>query len=390
MMRAAISQLLEDSVAGYWGVAPGTAAVDVKVIRNGDMKSEGGIRWGTLPSRGFSITETRKSRLRSGDVLITTSADCGQVALIDNEPTEVVCATNFVRVLRFVPYLYPRYAWHFMRTRGFRDALSPYVRGTTMKNLSTREAFPVVEVPLPPLEEQRRIAAILDHADALRAKRRQVLAHLDQLGRSVFQQMFASEASHTTVIDIATQTRTGPFGSQLLHGEFVESGVAVLGLDNVVGNRFRWAERRYITPAKYKQLERYTVNPGDVLISIMGTTGRCVVVPEDIPVAVNTKHICAITVDRDRIEPQFLRAAFLWAPKSRAYLRQQTKGSIMDGLNMGIIRAMPVPLPIPARQLEFTRRIEGIDSLRMKNERAFAADERLFSSLQSRAFRGEL
>lgn len=390
MIRASLSDLLENSVSGYWGSEPGTAAMDVEVIRNGDMKSEGGIRWGKLPSRGFSPAEIAKSRLRAGDVLLTTSANCGQVALIDSEPAGVICASNFVRVLRFAPVLHPRFAWHYMRTAEFRTALNPYIRGTTMKNLSTREAFPAVDIPLPPLAEQVRIAETLDHADALRAKRQTILGYLETLEGAVFQQMFASEMNRTTVSEVAVQTRTGPFGSQLLHKEFVETGVAVLGLDNVVGNRFRWAQRRYITPAKYKELQRYTVHPSDVLISIMGTTGRCVIVPDDIPVAINTKHICAITVDREQIDPQFLRAAFLWNPGTRAYLRQQTKGSIMDGLNMGIIRAMPLPLPTRALQIEFNRRLKAVESLRTKHERALAADEHLLASLRSQAFRGEL
>lgn len=243
---------------------------------------------------------------------------------------------------------------------------------------------------VPPLREQQRIAAILDRADAIRAKRRQTLDQLDALPQSVFHSMFGNEGAAATVVDVATRVRTGPFGSQLLHGEFVDEGVAVLGLDNVVGNEFRWAERRYITPAKYEQLKRYTVSPGDVLISIMGTTGRCVVVPAGIPTAINTKHICAITVDSGRINPEFLRATFLWHPESRGHLRRQTKGSIMDGLNMGIIKAMPIPLPALARQEEFADRLRAIDQRHTATRSALAADDELFASLQARAFRGEL
>ncbi|GAA1983292.1 restriction endonuclease subunit S [Microbacterium pumilum] len=252
------------------------------------------------------------------------------------------------------------------------------------------EALGTLSIPLPPLEEQRRIAAILDHADIIRSQRRAILAHLDSLIESLFHSMFDGVRATKSVSDIAAKMRTGPFGSDLLHSEFVDEGIAVLGLDNVVGNEFRWAERRYISREKYEKLSRYTVCPGDVLVSIMGTTGRCIVVPDDIPTAINTKHICAITVDREQTEPGFLRASFLWHPASRAHLRQQTNGAIMDGLNMGVIKAMPIPLPPLTQQREFVARAALIDAQRVAIQRALAADGELFISLQSRAFAGRL
>lgn len=252
----------------------------------------------------------------------------------------------------------------------------------------------VLPVPLPPLEEQRRIAAILDKADSIRTKRRQVLDHLDALTQSIFHDMFDGLPATSTVEDVAetrkNSIRTGPFGSQLLHSEFTDEGVAVLGLDNVVSNRFRRGGGRFITAEKYELLRRYTVHPGDVLISIMGTVGRCVVVPDDIPMAINTKHICAITTDSERVQPDFLRAAFLWHPDSRAHLRRQTKGSIMAGLNMGIIKSMPVPVPPLRAQHEFSARLAAAESEARSAAKAQSRDDELFASLQSRAFTGEL
>lgn len=273
--------------------------------------------------------------------------------------------------------------------KALQPTVLSWVRATTADN------FPIgslldFEFDLPPLPEQRRIAAILDHVDGLRTKRRQVLTHLDALTHSVFNDMFADARATSTVEAEASLIRTGPFGSQLLHSEFVVQGIAVLGLDNVVGNEFRWGERRFITPAKYEKLKRYTVSPGDVLISIMGTTGRCVVVPDDIPTAINTKHICAITPDSTHLDSTFLRAAFLWHPQSRAHLRRQTKGSIMDGLNMSIIKSMPIPVPPLSEQREFAERARQVIAARDRATSAGNADDDLFASLQSRAFRGEL
>ncbi|WP_235676102.1 restriction endonuclease subunit S [Mycolicibacter arupensis] len=297
---------------------------------------------------------------------------------------------NHAHVLRMTSALDIGFAHRVLATMDVRK----YVTGTTRAKL-TKSGAAKIEIPLPPLPEQRRIAAILDHADALRARRRQVISHLDDLAQSIFLDMFGYfDGEYSTVEGIARSAkgsiRTGPFGSQLLHSEFVDAGIAVLGLDNVVGNEFSWGERRYITPEKYEDLRRYTVSPGDVLVSIMGTCGRCVVVPAEVGKAINTKHICAITLDYQRALPEFVRAAFLWHPRSRRHLKQQTKGSIMDGLNMGIVKAMPLPVPDIQIQREFVARLNAVGVASRSCVLSATNLEYAFASLQSRAFRGEL
>lgn len=253
-------------------------------------------------------------------------------------------------------------------------------------------------VLLPPLPEQKRIAGLLDRAVALRAKRRASLAQLDSLIESIFMDMFGDLDTQdwpmATVADVALprpgSIRTGPFGSQLLHSEFVESGVAVLGIDNAVENVFRWSERRFISEAKYRELRRYTVHPGDVLITIMGTVGRCAIVPDDVPTAINTKHLCCITLDPQKCLPLFLHAYFLRHPLARRYLARTAKGAIMAGLNMEIIKAMPIPRPPIELQSDFGRRARSVDQLKAEHLKSLNALDNLFASLQYRAFLGEL
>lgn len=252
-------------------------------------------------------------------------------------------------------------------------------------------------VPIPPLGEQRRIAAVLDKVDTLRAKRREAIALLDDLTQSVFLDMFGDPSNawpEVTVEDVAAPVkgsiRTGPFGSQLRHDEFVDDGIAVLGIDNAVSNEFHWGERRYITEEKYKKLSRYTVHPGDVLITIMGTCGRCAVVPDNIPLAINTKHLCCITLDSEKCLPDFLHSYFLRHPNAQSYLHKTAKGAIMSGLNMSIIKAMPVKLPPVKIQQEFVDRLSAITSLKEAHRTHLAHLDELFASLQQRAFRGDL
>lgn len=295
--------------------------------------------------------------------------------------------------------VHPRYLRHVLVGDPFHAEFMRTVSGVGGSLLRARPAYvSKIQILLPPLPEQRRIAAILDKADALRAKRVAGLASLDTLTQSIFLDMFGDPAANgwrmTTIAGVAADAvgsiRTGPFGSQLLHSEFTDGGIAVLGIDNAVQNQFEWGQRRFISEAKYRQLSRYRVRPGDVLITIMGTCGRCAIVPDDIPIAINTKHLCCITLDHTKCLPRFLHAYFLRHPIARRYLTQKAKGAIMEGLNMGIIQEMPVPLAPIELQDDFAQRLKAIEHVTEEERRSKFELNGLFASLQDRAFRGEL
>jgi type I restriction enzyme, S subunit len=184
--------------------------------------------------------------------------------------------------------------------------------------------------------------------------------------------------------------RTGPFGSDLRHSEFVDKGVAVLGIDNAVNNTFEWAERRYITEEKYKQLRRYRVQPSDVIVTIMGTTGRSAVVPENIPEAITTKHLATITPDRNQILPEVLSFAIHSDPMVIRQIKRANKGAIMSGLNLGIIKSLELrraPLRFQEKFVSISKRM-GVLRSRLSDPQI--SGEALFASLSQRAFRGEL
>ena len=197
MISESLDELLISANAGYWGVEPNGSDVDVCVVRNGDIKPGLGVRWLDLPQRGFREAEVAKSRLLQDDLLLTTSGDCGVVAMVEKSPEQTTCASNFIRVLRVNPQkVHSRYLFHYMQTANFSRALQPFIRGTTMKNLSVKQALPTVRVPLPPILEQRRIAEALDQAEALRARRSESLARVDELTRSIYSSMFGFHGSH--------------------------------------------------------------------------------------------------------------------------------------------------------------------------------------------------
>lgn len=289
------------------------------------------------------------------------------------------------------------YVGHFLKSK------TPYLRskctGATIPHVN-RRVLEDIKIPLPPLPEQRRIAAILDKAQALVANDKRTLAVYDQLAKSLFLEMFGDgnpdvrEWPLVELKDLVSSApnslRSGPFGSDLLHSEFVDEGVAVLGIDNAVENRFSWKGRRFITHEKYNELKRYTVRPGDVLITIMATIGRSAVVPADIGPAINSKHLAAITLDQSKANPAFISFSIHSDERVIHQLFARSRGAIMSGLNLSLIKEVKLRLPPIDVQEHFCQALSRIERDKALATESLHQSEALFGSLLQGAFSGSL
>ena len=189
-----------------------------------------------------------------------------------------------------------------------------------------------------------------------------------------------------SIADICVDTRTGPFGSALHHDEFVDDGIFVLGIDNAVENKFSYNRMRFITEEKYEKLKRYTVHPGDVIITIIGTVGRSAVIPDDMPKAINTKHLACLTPNYELVDSYFLANAFRIHPIIRQQLKRQCKGAIMDGLNLTIIKGLRFMLPPLDLQLKFAQFYKQVDKSKVVVQKALDEAQLLFDSLMQEYF----
>lgn len=350
--------------------------------------------------RPFGEVSTGYSQFVRDDLLVAKITPCFENGKIGRATiaTRIGTGSTEFHVIRPDPrYLDASFALHFLRRDEIRQRGVLRMTGSAGQRRVPEAFLASLQIPLPSLEEQRRVARVLDIADRIRAQRRASFDLITDLSDSVFASMAIRSNGAWPLVrvsDLADASiggiRTGPFGSQLLHSEFVDSGIAVLGIDNAVGNRFRWGVERYISPTKYEGLRRYTVHPGDVLITIMGTCGRVAVVPDNIGVAINTKHLCCISLDTSRCLPGFLHAYFLRHPIARRYLMSRAKGAIMAGLNMGIIKDLPVSLPPIERQQEIVDRLAAVDRVDRQAVEHAEHLRALFVSLEHRAFAGAI
>jgi len=379
---------------GQWG-SGGTPLVSRREYYDGDVPwliiedlNDGVVRTSKRFITQLGLENSSAKVVEPGALLIAMYGSIGKLGIAG-----MACATNqaiaFCRC--YTDKISAKFLFYYLLAS--RSTLTHAGRGGTQQNISQEilKAFPV---PLPPLQEQHRIAALLDKADRLRRSRRYAQELSNSVLQSVFLEMFRSKKSHTwtfeTIEYLAKEgqnaIRTGPFGSQLLHSEFTDHGIAVLGIDNAVQNRFTWDKRRFVSKEKYDQLKRYTVYPGDVLITIMGTCGRCAVVPDNIPPAINTKHLCCITLDQRKCLPIYLQACFLTHPFVLSQLGISERGAVMPGLNMGIIKDLKIPIPPLSLQEEFVHAVRRWDSLRVQQAEAERQAEHFFQTLLHRAF----
>lgn len=321
----------------------------------------------------------------AGSIIVPTRMALGKAA-INTIPLAINQDLKALRVLD--PEVLDRdFLFRFLLSKA--TYLESKGQGATVKGI-TLSVLRDLDVPVPPIRDQQRIATILDKADSLRRKRQEAIRLADAILRAAYLDVAQRNPTKAPVesflADVQNAARTGPFGSQLLVSEFTESGIPVLGIDNVVSNTFTWAAPRFISPDKYAELERYTVRPGDVMVTIMGTTGRVAIAPDDLPTCISTKHLCTLTLDRKKMLPTYLWACLRWDPDVKAQTRREAKGAIMEGWNMGIVKGLLVNAPPMDVQLKFEAIAGRIK--RMSSAQVLAAEgtDELMASLSSKYF----
>lgn len=278
-----------------------------------------------------------------------------------------------------------RYLGKYLRSDWALAYYRAKLRGSTARRRSLpRAVFLELPVPLPPLAEQRRIAAILDHADALRAKRRQVLDHLDSLPQAIFHAMFGDDRRERVPISAFAQVRTGSTPSREVAANFGGTIPWVKTAEVNGGLITQTAE--HVTERGMASARLRLYPAGSVVIAMYGqgrTRGQSAVL--GVPAATN--QACAVVLPNEAFVPEFLQAQLALSYDT---LRGEAEGGNKPNLSVKRVSSFEVLLPPVAVQSEFARQVERVTLQRAECERALAAADDLFASLQSSAFRGAL
>jgi type I restriction enzyme S subunit len=341
----------------------------------------------TKPFNRTTRAVADKLHVHPGDLLVSWSASLGVFEWTDSEVA--LLNQHIFRVVPDKARVEKRYLRHGLE--GALVEMQRHLHGATMQHVNRGE-FLATKLYLPPLAEQRRIAEVLDRAEALRAKRRAALAQLDSLTQSLFLDLFGDPATNPkgwpirVIRDLLESASYGTSEKSGATGEF-----PVLRMNNIS----RTGEMDF-TDLKFMDLEanqhdRYLVRTGDVLfnrtnsVDLVGKTG---VYRETKPMAY-AGYLIRLRVTKEN-HPEFL-SAFLNSAYSKAMLRGMCKSIIgMANINATEIQAMKIPQPPISLQREFARRVTAVEALKTAQRASLAELDALFATLQHRAFRGEL
>lgn len=278
------------------------------------------------------------------------------------------------------------YLAHYLAHADLTGGADRAAMGNTLNIAKLRD----IEVPVPPLPEQRRIASILDRASGLATSSRRSSALTGTLKQSLFREWFGDEPHRSfetsTMGDLIDPNRPISYGI-LMPGPETPGGVPYIRVTDFSGGVVDVEGVRKTSAAIDAEFRRSRLRAGDLLFSIRGHVGRTAVVPVELDGANITQDTARLALRG--ADPEFVRE-WLATPFAQLWMRQRTKGAAVKGLNLGDLRMLPVPMPAIDRQTQFGDRIRAIDSgLASLSKLTRVADE-LVASIQSQAFRGEL
>ena len=178
----------------------------------------------------------------------------------------------------------------------------------------------------------------------------------------------------------AGSIRIGPFGSALKLEFMVNEGFKVYSQEHVIAKDFSRGSK-YVGTAKFTELAAYEIWPRDLVITMMGSSGRCAVVPDGIDTGIMDSHLLRIRLPDAELDPSFLALLIDQADYISHQVRAAGKGAIMHGLNSSIIKSIFIAVPPSAEQL----RILGfIGSETARIDRLVDRKERLIELLQQK------
>lgn len=381
--------------------------VDGDWVESKDQDPDGDVRLVQLADIGDGVYLDKSARfltsakarelgctfLKSEDVLVARMPDpLGRACIFPGDAKPSVTVVD-VCIIRPNPMeLDARWLVHCLNAPECRNQIAGFANGTTRSRIS-RSNLGRIKLALPPLQEQTRIAEVLDRAKALRAKRRNALAQLDTLTQAIFLDHFGDPAINPKGLNIESLGKHLLFvtsGSRGWARFYAAKGIRFIRSLDVQMNYIGNADMAFVIPPDNAEARRTRVRANDVLLTITGSRiGRVAPVTKDLEDAHISQHVAILRLDPKCMEPVYASFFLSFETGGQRQIAMTQYGQTKPGLNFEQIRRFQIPVPPLQLQRDFARRVAAVEKLKAAHVASLAEMDALFAMLQRRAFRGD-
>lgn len=305
---------------------------------------------------------------------------------------EKVWVNNHAHVLTAKENLILEFLKYYLN---FSD-LNFHINGATRGKLN-QSTLNKIKIPLPPLSEQKKIAAILDEADEFRQKTRALLTKYDTLTQSLFLDMFGDpvvnpkgwEKKELGEVTFKIGSGATPKGGK---ESYKSKGISLIRSMNVYDNRFLYKDLAFIDSNQARLLDNVEVKENDVLFNITGASVcRCSIVPKNVLPARVNQHVSIIRPNFLLLSSIFLNHLLISNNVKKKLMELGSGGgAIMQAITKEKLLVFKIPLPPITLQNQFAERIQQIEAQKVQAEQSLKKADDLFNSLLQKAFKGEL
>lgn len=355
------------------------------------LQGDGLITWNPNKMKYISpvfFKSLKSGILQKGDVLIVKDgATTGKVAYVSQLPS---CAAinEHVFLLRSKPTLYSKFLFYYLQSPVGNHKVMKYYHGATVGGIGKNIVN--LEIPLPPLDEQRRIAAVLDKVSGLIAKRRQQLEMLDELVKARFVEMFGDPVTNPMDWPIHRFSEYIEFltsGSRGWAKYFSDNGEYFITIKNVKNCRITVDDVQHIIPPNNAEAKRTKVQEGDLLISITADLGRTGVVSKEIAThgGYINQHLTCIRIKKDYLNPLYV-AYYMESEAGKAQFQSKNQSAVKAGLNFNSINSLFLSVPPLSLQNVFVAFVEQTEKTKATINHSLKKLETLKNSLMQEYF----
>lgn len=393
MREEKLSDIIEEQISGEWG----EDGDGVAVLRSTNFTNDGRLNLDNVVQRSIDKKKVEKKKLLLGDSIIEKSGGSpdqpvGRVVYFDIQEGTFLC-NNFTSILRPKKEVHHRYFfWFLFYNHQIKRTLRYQNKTTGIINLQLARYLEETKIPLPSIANQKKVAEILDKADILRQKDKQLLKLYDDLAQSVFYEMFGdpflNDKGFKTgkIKDIVSEVNYGTSKPAENNGEY-----PYLRMNNITySGDWDFTSLKFINLLESEK-EKYLLKKGDIVFNRTNSkelVGKTAVYYEDSEMAIAGYLIRVRT--NEKSVPEYI-SGYLNSSHGKTKLKTMCKSIIgMANINAQELQGIDILIPPLELQLQYASTLKQIRSEKLKVNRDVDLSESLFQSLLQSAFNGEL